>query len=88
MYLLYVVFIFSLFSSLLFFFFFNWQKLKKSGKEPEVFVMDVSCKLDIMKPKITAILNKYKRIDILVNNAGVSFRGEVRKCFFFFVHNY
>ena len=50
---------------------------RKSGKEPEVFGLDIGCKLEVMAPKITSLLSKYKRIDILINNAGVSYRGEV-----------
>ncbi len=50
---------------------------KKGGKEPEVLVLDVTSKHDVVKSKIDYVLSKYKRIDILINNAGISFRGEV-----------
>jgi NAD(P)-dependent dehydrogenase (short-subunit alcohol dehydrogenase family) len=39
--------------------------------------LDVSSKLDAVKPKIENIIQKFGRIDILINNAGISFRGEV-----------
>lgn len=54
------------------------QQLMKSGKgkEPEVLCLDVASGLDVMKPKVDAMIEKFKNIDILINNAGVSFRGE------------
>ncbi len=57
--------------------------MKTPGKEPEVLGLDVSSKLDIMRPKIDEVIRKFGRIDILVNNAGVSFRGEVKKALVF-----
>lgn len=51
--------------------------MKESGKEPEVLGMDVSSKLEVIKPKIDEVIRKFGRIDILINNAGISFRGEV-----------
>ncbi|CAF0803652.1 unnamed protein product [Brachionus calyciflorus] len=48
----------------------------KSGKEPEILILDVGSKLDVIRPKLDEVINKFKRVDILINNAGVSFRGE------------
>ena len=51
--------------------------IKRPGKEPEVLCLDVSSKLDVVKPKIEKLYEKFGRIDILINNAGISYRGEV-----------
>jgi dehydrogenase/reductase SDR family protein 7B len=54
------------------------QNLMRSpGKEPEILNLDVSSKLEVVKPKIDALYTKFHRIDILINNAGVSYRGDV-----------
>ena len=55
----------------------NVMTFKKPGKEPEILCLDVSTKLDAVKPKIEALIEKFQRIDILINNAGISYRGEV-----------
>lgn len=51
--------------------------MRMPGKEPEILNLDVSSKLEIVKPKIDALYKKFHRIDILINNAGVSYRGDV-----------
>ncbi len=41
--------------------------------------MDVASDIEVVKPKIEAVIAKFGHIDILVNNAGISYRGEVQE---------